>query len=97
MKSEPWKLRPAKNRNSCWIFLPPLVQKSGIDAGGWDFSAPTTEQLQILRQQAPVANDLLVSYLAKRDEYKFLKKSIHDLEITSGHAADWSRPRRHPF
>lgn len=61
-----------------------LVQKSGIDAGGWDFSAPTTEQLQILRQQVPVANDLLVSYLAKRDEYIFLKKSIHDLEIRLG-------------
>jgi hypothetical protein len=61
-----------------------LVQKSGIAVDGWDFSAPTAEQLQILRQQAPATDDLLAAYLAKQDEFISLKKSIHDLEIRLG-------------
>jgi hypothetical protein len=61
-----------------------LAKKAGVDAGGWDFSAPTAEQLRTLRRQAPAADDLLAAYLAKRDEYAALKRSIHDLETRLG-------------
>jgi hypothetical protein len=61
-----------------------LAQKNGIAVDGWDFSAPTAEQLQLLRRQAPATDDLLAAYLAKQDEFTSLKKSIHDLEIRLG-------------
>jgi hypothetical protein len=61
-----------------------LTQKYGIAADGWDFRAPTTEQLQLLRRQAPATDDLLPTYLAKQDEFVSLKKSIGDLEIRLG-------------
>jgi len=61
-----------------------FIQKNNINADGWDFSAPTVEQLQLLRRQAPTADDLLADYLVKLDEYKFLKQRIGDLESRLG-------------
>jgi hypothetical protein len=61
-----------------------LTQKSGINADGWDFSAPSAEQMQTLQKLAPEPKDLLASYLAKRNEYVLLKQSIRALETRLG-------------
>jgi len=61
-----------------------LAKESGINASGWDFSAPTPEQLRLLQQHEPETGELLATYIAKRDECIFLKQRVHDLEVRLG-------------